>query len=758
MAKVAVVQTKPSKAKLNFSFDFDNYYLCSDPSIKKVYKKHVDIDFNPDEYDWVILVGSDAFKFYTGKTGITEFSGKLVQDKFLPAINPGMLAFKPEMRNIWEMTVDSIEQFVEGTGKKARIPYENYEGIQDYDRAMEYLQEAFDSPNAYVGLDSETSALDPRQGYMLGFSISYRLNYGAYIDAELIDDAMHDLMQAIFLKKTVVFHNAKFDLAWFKYHYKFDFPQIEDTMLLHYALDERPGTHGLKKLAVKYTIYGDYEEQLGTWVKEYCNAKGILKSDFSYALIPFEVMHPYASMDAGVTLVLFNQFRPILNKNNKLRKLYEEVLLPALRFIMDMEDNGVPFDKARLEVAKFAMTEKIEAAEKELLECDEVKRFIADNGEFNPNSVLQLRKLLFDYVGLRPTGIMTGTGKHSTNAEVLGILAEDHKIPALILTIRKFGKIRNTYLDKIGPALNMDSRLRTNFNLHSTTSGRLSSSGKLNMQQLPRDEPSVKGCIKAGKGKKIVAMDLKTAEVYGAAVLSGDKALQEVFTLGKDFHSTIAHKVFKLECAIEEVKELYPGLRQAAKAVTFGIMYGAGPKKISEQVTKDNGVYFSPQEAKEVIDDYFREFHMLKKWIDNNTKFIEANGYIYSHFGRKRRLRNVKSDNKAIIGGEIRSGLNFLVQSIASDINLLGAIDCHKMLGPKGLSKHVKIFALVHDSVLAEVDEDYVEPYIELLRECIQVDRGLSIPGHPITCDFDVADDYSLGKFDKLYGEVSEDN
>ena len=106
---------------------------------------------------------------------------------------------------------------------------------------------------------------------------------------------------------------------------------------------------------------------------------------------------------------------------------------------------------------------------------------------FDPNSTLQLRKLLFDFIGLKPTGKKTGTGAHSTAAEVLQELGEQHEVPTLILDIRQKSKIKNTYLDKIIPQLDRDSHLRTNFNLHGTTSGRLSSSGKLNMQQIPRD-------------------------------------------------------------------------------------------------------------------------------------------------------------------------------------------------------------------------------------------------------------------------------
>ena len=152
----------------------------------------------------------------------------------------------------------------------------------------------------------------------------------------------------------------------------------------------------------------------------------------------------------------------------------------------------------------------------------------AEGKDFNPNSTVQLRSLLFDYINLTPTGKKTGTGAHSTDAEVLGQLAEEHAVPKHILEIRQKNKIKTTYLDKIIPNLDRDSRLRTGFNLHGTTSGRLSSSGKLNMQQLPRDNPTVKGCIKAREGHKIVSMDLTTAEVYVAAVLAKDVGLQQL--------------------------------------------------------------------------------------------------------------------------------------------------------------------------------------------------------------------------------------
>ena len=755
MPKVALVETKPSKTNFMREFDgleFDQFQLCSDPNIKKVLKRDCDIDMNPEDYDWVILVGSDAMKYYTKLSSVTEYSGKRVEEKFLPIINPAMLAFKPEAKKVWESGKESILEYIKGEKEDVVIDESIAFGIQDTEKANEFIQAAIRHEYSYIALDSETTGLYPRDGYMLGISLCYDGKCGAYIDTDCFDEKTEILLQELFNKKTVIFHNAKFDMAFFEYHFHFNFPSFEDTMLLHYLIDENPGTHGLKQLTMKFTPYGDYEKPMYDWIDRYRKEHGILKDQFSWGDIPFDVMKTYAAMDALCTFLIYEKFVKI-KQNSKLLWVYDNILIPGTRFLIDTQDNGVPFDRKRLYVGQDAMQTDIDNAVSSLYENDKIRRFEEINGKpFNPNSTMQLRSLLFDYLGLNPTGKKTGTGADSTDAEVLKELSLQSDVPKRILDIRQKSKIKNTYLDKIIPQLDRDSRLRTGFNLHGTTSGRLSSSGKLNMQQLPRDNPTVKGCIKAAPGHKIVAMDLTTAEVYVAAVLAQDKALMDVFRSGGNFHSTIAHKVFRLPCEVEEVAELYPDKRQAAKAVTFGIMYGAGPAKISEQVTKDSGKYFSKSEAQEVISDYFKAFHKLKAWIDDNQKFIEQNGFVYSFFGRKRRLPNVESTDAAIRSHSVRSGLNFLVQSAASDVNLLGAIDMGEYIKAKGMKS--RIFALVHDSILAEVPEDEIEHYKEKLLHFVQLDRGLSIPGAPIGCDFEIIhEDYSNGKFSKLYGD-----
>ena len=756
MAKVAIIETKRSRTswedRFDGAFEFERFALCSDSNKKKILKADVDIEIDTLAYDWVVLVGSESLKYFTKMNSITEYSGKCIDDKFLPVINPAMLSFKPEAKPLWDRSKANIIDYISGNLTVKKVTSENAIGIDNVQELYRFLDNALTHDNQFIALDCETTGLYPRDGYMIGFSMSYEKNKGAYIVTDIVDKQAENMMQELFDRKAVVFHNAKFDLAFFEYHFNFKFPHFHDTMLLHYCLDEVPGGHGLKQLAMEYTPYGDYEKPMQDWIDQYKRQNRILKADFQWDSIPFEIMKTYAAMDAVVTLLVFEKLYPAVRKNFKLWSVYEGILIPGCRFLTDIQDNGVPFDKERLLKGRDLMQEDIDKAVAKLYEFEAVKEFeIAKGKEFNPNSTVQLRSLLFDFVGLKPTGKKTGTGAHSTDAEVLNKLAEEHEIPKHILSIRQKSKIKNTYLDKIYPQLDKDSRLRTGFNLHGTTSGRLSSSGKMNMQQIPRDNPIVKGCIRATEGNKIVAMDLTTAEVYVAAVLAEDENLMNVFREGGNFHSTIAKLVFKLPCEVEEVVELYPTQRQAAKAVTFGIMYGAGASKISQQVTADSGKYFSKQDAQEVIDDYFRQFHKLKKWIEHSSKYIMDNGFIYSRYGRKRRLPNVNSDNQGIQSHEVRSGLNFLVQSVASDINLLGAIDCHDMLKTMPWGSEVKIFALVHDSILAEVSETAVDSYRYLLRECVQKDRGLSIPGCPVGCDFDIGDDYSFGKFEKMY-------
>ena len=188
------------------------------------------------------------------------------------------------------------------------------------------------------------------------------------------------------------------------------------------------------------------------------------------------------------------------------------------------------------------------------------------------------------------------------------------------------------------------------------------------------------------------------------------------------------------------LRKIYPAQRQYAKAITFGIMYQAGPAKIAETVNKDakSGEEISIPQSKQFINKYFSEAKALKKFIDGSNAQIENHAFIYSFFGRKRRLPEAKSPNPGVSKHAIRSGVNFLVQSVASDINILGVVDLVKWIEDNDYVDAIKPFTVVHDSIVSEVREDLVDAYIENARRCIQLDRGLSIPNCPIKVDFEI--------------------
>jgi DNA polymerase I-like protein with 3'-5' exonuclease and polymerase domains len=572
---IVVIEKAPSRNKYKdyFKFEFDLVQMCSNPPAgKKVLKRDIDLDIDLDLYDLVICVGTEAAKEYAGIKTTSTLWGTLSDDKFVAIQNPGMLHFKPEMKPEFEMALSKIHKIVSGEIKSLNF---NGRGIQNAEEALAYLELLRDNPQFEVlAWDTEGTALYPRQGYVLGLSLTHELDQGVYILTDILDERHLNILQYLADTRITVMHNLKYDRKMIEYHLGVKFTKLDrlhDTMCMHYVLDENDA-HGLKHLAQKFTSYGDYDADLDEFKTNYCKQHGILKDDFTYDLIPFDIIWPYASKDTAVTWILYHKFIKSLEANPRIMDAYKKLLMRSTLFLGDVEEIGIPFSIKRLEAALNFINQEIGNAEQELFKTPEVQAYCeATQAIFNPNSPIQLRRLLFDYLNLTPTGQLTDTGQISTDAEALTELAKQHHLPALLLKIRKMGKIRGTYLENLVKCVDRDGRVRTNFNNTFVTSGRLSSSGKFNAQQIPRDDPIIKGCIVAPEGYKIVSQDLATGEMYYAAVLSGDKNLQKVFLEGGDFHSAIAKMVFNLPGTVDEVKKKFKTLRQSAKAISFGI-------------------------------------------------------------------------------------------------------------------------------------------------------------------------------------------
>ena len=745
--KLAIVLSSPLKNNIPALFreyagniKFETIYLSSEPK-EKILKKDVDLTLSIlDEFDIVCPIGAEPLKYVCGLTGITKYNGIVVNEKYLPILDPNMTFIKPQYRDDIHKAFDRLKKLI--NGEEAIAHEKQYHHYTDEIEFLPYLRKLQDPEVKVISVDTETTSLSPRKGTILGFVFSTKPHEGVYVDAHIIEH-YYDEFEEIFRTKKCVFHNSKFDIQFIRYEYGFDFPDFEDTMLMHYCLDESVGTHGLKQLALKFTDLGDYERELDEYKKNWCRQHKVKLDDFNYGMLPPEIIAPYGCKDGDATMQLFQKFSPKIWGSKEFTRLYETILKPVTRAIIHIENNGGPIDLQVLEELIEDYRIDIEETMNELAYHPAVQQFEETQQKtFNPNSVFHLREILFNILKLKPIK-KTETGAFSTDAEVLESLK--HPITEAILDLRKKVKLSQTYLKNIRDGLDKDNRLRSSFNVTGTTSGRLSSSGVLNYQNLPRDKDAgIKKVFKARPGYKIIQADLGTAEVYIAAALSNDKFLQRAFIEKMDFHSYVAKNMFKLPCEVDEVKKLYPDERQWAKAITFGILYGAGPSKIAETAN------VTLAEAKDFIVKYFKEANALKRWIDTCLSMINSNYFIYSAFGRKRRLPEAKADNKATATHAARSGLNFLVQSVASDVNLLGLIDTINWIEANKLQDKICVFATVHDSVVAEVADDMVDEYVRQLKSNLQKDRGVNIPGCAIVVDVEIGP--SWGELDKYEG------
>ncbi len=714
--------------------DYDVKFLHSGKK-EKILKKDIDLDLEElKDYKILSLVGADPLKYVAGMTGIQKYNGVFIEKKYLPIMNPNMVVFKPQLEDEIVKAFNQIPKLLsgEGIGEQAE---KDYCFIETEEQFSQYKEQLFDAKTLVV--DIETTSVSPHTGTILGIAISTRPHQGLYVSIDVVEKHKQ-WFHELFKTRKCIFHNSKFDTNYMETELGFDFPDYEDTMLLHYCLEEAVGTHGLKPLALRFTDLGDYERELDDYKKSWARKNKVKLENFNYGMLPSDILAPYACKDADATFQLYGKFKPLVDKSEEFTGLYENILKPATHAMKRLEKNGGPINIEQVNWLSEQYKIDVEECLEEISQHEAVQRFErVFEKSFNPNSTAQLRELFFNILKLKPTK-KTDTGAYSVDKEVLTNLG--HPLSEAILELREKSKMAGTYINNIRKGVDSDGRLRSGFNIHGTTSGRLSSSGNLNYQNIPRDNKDIKKLFKARPGYKIIQCDLGTAEVYYAAMLSGDQFLQKAFVDKLDFHSYVAKQMFNLPVEVNEVKKQYAAQRQYAKAITFGIMYQAGPAKIAETVNKDAkaGEEITSNQSKQFIQKYFNEAKALKRFIDSSNKQIETSAYIYSFFGRKRRLPEAKSPNRGVAQHAIRSGVNFLVQSVASDINVMGVIDLVKWIEDNDYLEDIKPFTVVHDSIVSEVREDLVDEYIKNAKECIQRDRGLSIPNCPIKVDFEV--------------------
>jgi DNA polymerase I-like protein with 3'-5' exonuclease and polymerase domains len=691
----------------------------------KIYKKNITFNYEELREGEIVCVGAEVLKHLFRASGVTKFHGT-VQTFFSKELGEDIsvgVSIDPAICEIYPAketeVLKGIRALVSPTETVTNPKVHRI--VETVMEAIEVLEYAVRAP--WVVIDLETSALYPHKGSILGFIFSTKPHEGYYIPTNL----MPANSRQYFLQfKRVIGHNFKFDYKWLHYNnYLFSEDCVfEDTMIMAYCIDEN-APKGLKDLAVKLTDLGAYDSELDTQKKLYCKKYKVKVADFSYAFLPPEVLGVYGCKDGDATAQLFVHYEP------KITTPIYRVMVDASIELALLELWGAYIDKSQLvgEVERYQ-----EMVNNLYLELTEIVADFTDDLSiinFNANSVKQVAYILYDLMGYEVL-LVTDTGAPSTSREALDLLQEKYETSPFItklLEYRKAMKFKSTYLDSILENLDTDSRIRTNFNVTGTTSGRLSSSGTINLQNIPSKDKTIKKLFKPSQpGWKYYQQDLGTAEVWVAAYLSDDKFLQEAFVSGMDFHSFIAKRVFKLDCEVHEVKTKYPKERQAAKAITFGIMYQAGAAKIASELK------CSKATAQGYIDLYFREAHQLKKWIDTQLSLISNNGKIDSILGRTRNLPEVYSTNSYISEHHKKSGLNFLIQSVASDINLIGYTKGMKRIRKENLRFIPN--ALVHDSITGEAHPDDAQRVYEIF--CEEIRAVLKDAFHPIKIDLEL--------------------
>jgi uracil-DNA glycosylase family 4 len=546
-------------------------------------------------------------------------------------------------------------------------------------------------------------------------------------------DQILEKLKAVFANDVVkIAHNGKFDNKFLNVQLGFTINRfVFDTMLAHHLLNENAeGMHDLKECAWNYTEMGGYDEPLEKWFEE----RGITRKKRNYAHVPPEILYPYAGMDADVTFQLYELFKPRLEAE-QLQSIFGRLVMPLSQTLMEAEVVGVRLDQEYLEKYKKIVTAEIARREEELrLKCSNYNILDIVEKNYNFNSNDQLADIFFNKLKLPVVKTTAKSGKPACDEEVLKTLAPMHEIPALVKEYREVTGVLSKYIDGLEKRLDHNYRLHSNFLIHGTVTGRLSSSDP-NLQNIPRDPlfiPDVNGDAvdkKGNKGYEIkiknlfvpepgsiwVEADYAQAEFRHWANYSKDQdMIRDIIAAdngtGPDIHKKTASIAWNIP--IEQVTKQQ---RDAAKRIVFGIMYGRQAESIAEQLTLDTGVPFPLEDAQKIIDQFLARYPVASEWLELAVLTVQKYGQIRDIFGRLRRLPGINSAIDYIRQEHERLAMNSPIQAAASDMNCNAANRIRRAFKEKNVNGRILI--LVHDAIYCEIAQEDSERGISIMRE-----------------------------------------
>ncbi|MBA3706896.1 MAG: DNA polymerase I, partial [Bacteroidetes bacterium] len=422
--------------------------------------------------------------------------------------------------------------------------------------------------------------------------------------------------------------------------------------------------------------------------------------------VPIEDIKEYASEDADITLQLKNVFAPMLT-DTQTNKLFEEIEIPLIPVLADMEAEGIALDKNALKELSLAL-------EKDILNVELEIQQLAGT-PFNVSSPKQVGDILFEVLKIVEKPKKTKTGQFATGEDVLVKLVGKHDIIGKILDYRELVKLKNTYVDTLPLLVNpRTGRIHTSYNQVVAVTGRLSSDNP-NLQNIPirteRGREIRKAFVPRNENYTLLSADYSQIELRIIAELSNDTGMIEAFQSGQDIHKATAAKVYNV--SLEEVTS---DMRRNAKMVNFGIIYGMSAFGLSERLN------IPRKEAAAIIENYFEKYPRIKIYMDENIECARVKGYVETIMGRRRYLRDINSSNHTVRGYAERNAINAPIQGSAADMIKIAMINIQKELKEKKLKS--KMLLQVHDELVFDV----LKEELEIIKPIIERQMRTAIP------------------------------
>ncbi len=670
------------------TFNADDYEL-SEPDAKKVQEIFEELEFR--------RLKDQFIKIFSGEdTSTTQVTSTPTAKKQAKQAGAGQFSL---------FEGDNVTEIDSYSSKKTIANTEHFYQSVAPGMAMKlFLQNVLKQEN--VCFDTETTGLDPLVAELVGIAFSWEATKGFYIsfpedrnEAQELIEQLRPFFEAKNITK--IGQNLKYDIKVLaKYNVEVK-GKLFDTMLAHYLINPDM-RHNMDVLAETYLNYTPVS------ITELIGKKG--KNQLSFRQVPIDQQTEYAVEDADITFQLKEHFAPEL-KEAKTVSLFEDIEIPLLRVLADMEIEGINLDKEFLQSLSQELDEDIKTLESKI--------YTEAGEEFNIASPKQLGVILFEKMKLVDKPKKTKTGQYSTAEDVLSYLAKDHGIIQNILDYRGLSKLKSTYVDALPTQVNeATGRVHTDYMQTVAATGRLSSNNP-NLQNIPirteRGRQVRKAFIPRNKEYTLLAADYSQIELRIIAALSEEETMIEAFKNGEDIHASTAAKVFNVP--IDKVSREQ---RSNAKTVNFGIIYGVSAFGLSNQTT------LSRSEAKELIDTYYKTYPKLRNYMSEQVDFARENGYVQTVLGRRRYLKDINSANAVVRGAAERNAVNAPIQGSAADIIKIAMINIHRKL--KEGNYKTKMLLQVHDELVFDVFKTELEDIKKLIKTEMENAYKLNVP------------------------------